>query len=179
MIEQLKNFYSANPELVVLLAAAAAFILMVTAILAVIFRKRLKELYLKHKELILYVIMGGLATVINIVVFIVAAWFTHELVATTIAWAAAVAFAFFTNKFLVFESKSTERGRFLFELGTFVAARLGSQCIDWGMIAVFVTVLKYDKILIKIIANIIVVIVNYIISKLFIFKKDKNNLDEA
>ena len=82
-------------------------------------------------------------------------------------------FAFVTNKLFVFESKSREPRLVLRELGSFVLARLISGGVDLGIMLVGVDVLHIDSLIVKIVSNVIVVIMNYIASKFFIFKKEK------
>jgi putative flippase GtrA len=123
--------------------------------------------------MILYLIFGGLTTLVNIVVF----WFCERVVgfstapANAIAWVLAVLFAFVTNKLFVFESKSMKAKIVLKELGSFVLARVISGGIDMGIVLVGVDVMHIDSLIVKIFSNIVVVILNYIASKFIIFKK--------
>lgn len=136
-------------------------------------------LYKKYKETILYLVFGGLTTLINIVAF----WALNKLfvlsmdkdaalmVSNAAAWVISVLFAFVTNKLFVFESKSLHIGLVLKELVLFVAARLFSGALDMGIMYLFVSILGFNELLIKILSNILVIIINYVLSKLIIFKK--------
>ena len=131
-----------------------------------------------NKETISYLIFGVLTTIINIVVF----WFAERelafimsedaasLVGNVIAWVISVAFAFVTNKLFVFESKSMAFKVVMAELTGFVIARLLSLAFDEGFMFVAIVLLGMNSLLAKIISNVFVVIINYVLSKLFIFK---------
>ena len=141
----------------------------------------------KLKELFLYGIFGVLATILNIVLYRVLSGVMNHLIANAIAWVICVLFAFVTNKFFVFESKSFETKLVLKELAAFTAARLATGVFDELFMFTAVDLLKCGQMnleafgltingatIAKIISNIIVIIFNYIFSKLFIFaKKDK------
>lgn len=127
----------------------------------------------KFRELFLYLIFGGLTTVINVLVYFLLAriFSVNYQVSTVIAWIFSVLFAFFTNKLFVFESKNKSRRENLREVLSFFAFRILSLGIDMASMYLMVQICKFDDLFSKIIANIVVVIVNYLFSKLFIFKK--------
>ncbi len=132
------------------------------------------------KEIIAYLVFGVLTTLVNIVVYWLAA---HPLGIKTvpssvIAWIAAVAFAYVTNRIWVFHSETSETAGVIKEIVSFFAARLATGVIDWVFMYVTVDLLHFNDVWMKIIANVIVVILNYIASKLWIFKKPKNT-DQA
>lgn len=130
-----------------------------------------------NKETIMYLIFGILTTLINIAVF----WLAEKelllildkeaaaLVGNIIAWIISVAFAFITNKLFVFESKSFRLPLLIKEMTAFVAARLLSLAFDEGFM--YVAIQFMDSVVAKVISNVFVVVINYIFSKLFIFKK--------
>lgn len=132
----------------------------------------IKEYWEKYKDVILYLVFGVLTTVVNIVSY----WFcahilgTSVMVATVVAWALAVFFAYVTNRSLVFHSSATEKSDILKEIGSFFACRLGTGVVDWVIMFVFVTVLHFNDMIIKILANIIVIVLNFVLSKFVIFK---------
>ncbi|MBQ8738853.1 MAG: GtrA family protein [Clostridia bacterium] len=133
--------------------------------------KKIIELMKKHRQIILYLIFGVLTTLINIVAY----WlFAHPLslgtlASTVLAWLTSVFFAFFTNKSIVFESRGKKR--FLFELFTFLASRVLTGVIDLAIMFVFVDVLLLNDMVIKIVSNIIVIVLNYVLSKFIVFRK--------
>ncbi len=138
---------------------------------------KLIALYRKYKDLILYVIFGGLTTLVNIVAYYLLARVAGMdiLVANVIAWFVSVIFAYVTNKIWVFESKSCTLRVMIWELLTFFAARLFSGALDMFNMWMFVDVLHINDMVIKILSNIVVIIINYVLSKFWIFKKKKEN----
>ncbi len=131
------------------------------------------ELIKKYKEVILYLIFGGLTTLVNLVsYFVMREMFSLGInTSTIIGWFLSVVFAFFTNKYFVFEAKNNDKKGFLFELTSFFSARVLSLLLDMLILYVFVTKLEMSEPIIKILSNIFVIIFNYFASKLFIFKK--------
>jgi len=148
----------------------------------------------KLREVILYLVFGVLTTVVNYIfygIFLYVFGVTGEakkdllvIVANTIAWVAAVLFAFATNKFYVFGSKSKEKKTVAREFSSFVAARLLTLGVEDGIIYLGALTYKWAEITlgytiwtwgVKIAASVVVVILNYIFSKLFIFKKRDEN----
>ena len=137
----------------------------------------IKELYQKDKEIINYLIFGVLTTIVSLS--------TYYLLTTTIlnpnnpielqitnvlSWILAVNFAYFTNRKYVFNSNEKN---ILNEMTKFYLARLASLLIDMFLMYVLVSVLKYNNKIMKIIVQIIVVIMNYIFSKVLIFKNQR------
>ena len=125
------------------------------------------------KQLVLYGIFGVLTTVVNMLSYNV----SYSLLgipnvpSTIIAWVLAVAFAFITNKLWVFSSKSFDGKTLRHEILSFLGARIGTGLIDLLIMYVAVDVLKWNPILWKLISNVIVIILNYIASRLVIFRK--------
>lgn len=135
----------------------------------------IKNLWLRYKELFFYAVFGVGATVINIVSYrVLANTFGKKyfLIANIIAWILAFIFAFITNKLFVFESKSWEAQIAMKEFVGFLSARLATGILDTVLMWFFVSVISLDDTLSKIIINILVIIINYIASKFFIFKKE-------
>ena len=124
-------------------------------------------------EKISYLIFGILTTIVNIAVYWVATnvFGIGYRAATVIAWLLAVAFAFFTNKFYVFKSKSVEPGVLLKEAVSFVLARVFSGVFDFGWMVLAVELIGMDDFIAKIASNIVVIVMNYFFSKLFIFRR--------
>ena len=134
---------------------------------------KIKQLMKKYEELIKYLLIGGLTTVLNYIVF---ALLVNEAKlemhpSNLIAWGVSVIFAYLTNKLFVFESKSFKIDVLAKEILTFGAARVFSFILEEVILFIFVDKLGMEKLIIKLIANIIVIIVNYILSKFIIFKK--------
>ena len=127
--------------------------------------------YVKYKEPLLYLFFGGLTTLISIFVF----WLfddplrLNELVANLISWLLAVLFAFLTNKTWVFQSGGQEKG-FLSLMLSFYAGRLVTLGIEELLLLVFITWLGFNSMAVKIAAQIVVIVLNYVISKLLVFR---------
>ena len=134
---------------------------------------KIKELINKYKELILYVIVGVLTTVVAFVSLYV----FHSLlnirveIANIISWVFAVVFSFILNKLVVFESKEKNFSKTIKEFGSFVAARLASLGVDELIVVVGCNVLHLNTYLVKAISEVFVVIINYFFSKFVVFKK--------
>lgn len=127
------------------------------------------DVYRKHRQLLLYLVFGFLTTLISIGTF---ALFeevlgTDPLLANVVSWILAVLFAFVTNRGFVFEAE----GSLLTQLARFYLARVATLLLEEGIIFVFVTLLTFDALIVKTLAQIIVVILNFILSKLFVFGK--------
>ena len=133
----------------------------------------LKSFLLKYKFIILYGIFGVLTTLINIVSYSLfySVLDVSNVISNIIAWILSVLFAFITNKLWVFESKSFEFKLFMAELGNFTLCRLATGVLDLGIMFVGVDLLKGPAIILKIVSNVIVIILNYVMSKVFVFKK--------
>ncbi len=125
------------------------------------------------KSVIYYLIFGVLTTVINLIIFYCCHNLLNinELVANIIAWIVAVIFAFVTNKYIVFESKSNESKTFFKELTSFLTARLLTLGLEEVMILLFITILGFNATLVKLTAQFLVIVFNYVLSKIFVFKK--------
>lgn len=136
----------------------------------------MRELINKNKELIKYLIFGILTTLVNILCFYILDKLNIDIyINNTISWIVSVIFAFITNKLYVFESKSLDI-KIIFKEGTsFLGARIFSYFVDMGTIYLLFDGLRINKLISKIVSNIIVIIINYIFSK-FIFKKKEGNI---
>ena len=95
------------------------------------------------------------------------------MVSTVIAWILAVLFAYLTNRKWVFHSEADNSKAVLKEIGLFFAARLGTGVIDWASMFIFVDLMSFNDVVIKTLANIVVIILNYIASKFLIFKHNR------
>jgi len=134
-----------------------------------------KELMKKYEEIIKYLIIGVLTTTINYIVFVIMVKGLKIEMHTSniIAWIVSVIFAYFTNKLFVFESKSFKIDILRKEIVSFGLARVFSLLLEEMILYIFVNILNMNQLIIKLISNIIVIIVNYVLSKFIIFKKAK------
>ena len=131
-----------------------------------------------NRETIVYLIFGVLTTVVNYIIF----WlcrriFIPVLIANIISWVGAVIFAFITNKLFVFESKNFRLQQLIPEIIGFVGARVLSFLFEEGFLAV-TYYLGMNEYVAKLIASVVVIIVNYFASKFLIFKKKETKVQE-
>jgi putative flippase GtrA len=137
--------------------------------------EKIKELYIKYKEIINYLIVGGLTTFValgvyygSVLTFLNPNNGIELQIANILSWIAGVIFAYFTNRKYVFESKNPNK---LQEAAKFTASRLVTLFLDMATMFIGVTLLKFNDKIIKLVAQVLVIIGNYIFSKLFVFNK--------
>lgn len=128
------------------------------------------KIYKKYEEIINYLIFGALTTLISVLSY---ALFTrvfniNYILSNIISWVVAVTFAFFTNKIYVFKSKNEELTG---EMIKFYLSRLTSLGIELAVMFLMVDLLNINDIISKIIVQFIVIVLNYVFSKIFVFKK--------
>ena len=130
----------------------------------------------KYKEVISYLIFGVLSTLVNFVTYFIFAKLIglDEIVSNIIAWIVAVLFAYTTNKIFVFESKNTSKSQTLKELISFLLARIFTLVLcDIAIFALLTKVLHINDLITKLITQVLTIIINYVFSKLVVFKKNK------
>ena len=144
------------------------------------------EFLKKHKSVILYIIFGGLTTVVDWSVSFLLYYFWADAIEATpillhganvIAWVAAVAFAYVTNRIWVFESKRRGFVPIVCEIAAFAGGRVLTLLLQEAIMGVFCTWLGLNEYLFKIIAAVLVVILNYFISKLLVFRKTRREAE--
>ncbi len=131
----------------------------------------------KFKELFLYGIFGVLTTLINILSYYVFCdiFCINYVISNIIAWILSVSFAFITNKIFVFDSKNFEIKNFIKEIISFFSSRIFTGLLDMGILFLGVTILGIEDMIVKVFSNVIVIILNFVLSKLFVFKKSTKN----
>lgn len=134
------------------------------------------KIYQKYKEIINYLIFGVLTTLVSLGVYYILVFTllnpdnAIELqVANVISWIASVAFAYVTNRKYVFKSKSTNK---LKEMTSFVTARVVTLLLDMAFMGIGVTWLGFNDKILKLVSQVLVIVLNYIFSKVFVFKKN-------
>lgn len=137
--------------------------------------ENIKDLLKKYREIVMYLIFGVLTTVVSLVVYYLLVCTILNpnnglqlQLANIISWIASVTFAYFTNRTLVFESKNKNK---LKEAGSFVLSRVATLIMDMAIMFIGVTLLSGNDKIIKIVSQVVVIVSNYIFSKLFVFKK--------
>lgn len=134
------------------------------------------EMYRKYEEGINYLIFGFLAFVLNCILYILFkdTFQIHYMVANGLAWLLTVVFAYWTNRCFVFKSKNKEKESIGKEFVSFIGARVATGVLEEVLIFLLVDCLAANDNISKIICQIIVILTNYILSKLWIFKSKKN-----
>lgn len=137
----------------------------------------IKKLYLKYKEIINYIIFGVLTTIVSLLTYYILVLTilnpnnSIELqIANIISWISCVTFAYITNRIYVFNSKDK---KIIKEIIKFYSSRLTTLFLDMLFMYIFVTKLQFSDKIIKIIVQVIIIILNYILSKILVFNKVK------
>lgn len=135
--------------------------------------EKIRMLIRKYYDVLAYLFFGVLTTVVNYVVYLPCYNLLHlsATVSNVIAWVAAVAFAYLTNKPFVFKSYDWSAKTVIPELTKFVGSRIVSGALETAIIFVTVDWLCWNGNLMKLVTSVLVVVINYIASKLLVFKK--------
>lgn len=143
--------------------------------------KFMKKMYFKYEEAVNYLFFGFLAFLVNMVAYAVAARVLGAdndkvvlvLVATAFAWVVAVLFAYWTNRRFVFKSHVTDQAGIRKEFTSFIGARVVTGIMELVIMYVMVDIADINDMISKLVCNVIVIVSNYIFSKLWVFKKKK------
>ncbi len=141
--------------------------------------QRIKELAIKYKEIISYLIFGVLTTIVSLGTYYGSVYtFLNPndgfqlQIANIISWITGVLFAYITNRKFVFESKEKNKIK---EASKFVTSRVATLLMDMIIMFIGVTTLKFNDKIIKLVSQVLVVIANYLLSKIIVFKKEDKN----
>lgn len=142
--------------------------------------KPLQDIYYKYEEKWLYVLFGGLTTVVSIVTKLLLfglvpgepKW--ESTAGVIFSWICAVTFAFFTNKKYVFKNETKTREEFWKVFFSFYGARLATLAMEEVIFLVFCDWLGISKTLITFLSQVLIFIANYILSKVFVFRDNKD-----
>lgn len=138
------------------------------------YMNKIKEKINEHKDVIPYIFFGVCTTLVNMIVY----WFCAHIInlsvmiSTVIGWILSVLFAYITNRKWVFYSNVKGIFNILKEMTSFFSCRLLTGFLDLACMFLFVDLLHMNDMVIKILANVIVIVLNYVASKLLIFKKE-------
>lgn len=135
--------------------------------------EKIRMLLVKYRDIISYLVFGVLTTVVNFLVYypLTNLLGLDATFSNVIAWVVSVAFAFLTNKPFVFRSHDWSAKVVIPELYKFVGTRVGSGVLETVMIFLTVNVLRFDANIVKLVVSVLVVIINYVGSKLLVFRK--------
>lgn len=135
------------------------------------------KIYKKYEELINYLIIGILTTIVSLVTYYLLTLTILDAnnkvylqIANIISWLASVTFAYFTNRKYVFKVKNKSNIK---ECLNFYMSRISTLIIDMIIMYIFVSILKFDNKIVKLIAQVVIIILNYILSKFIVFKSSK------
>ena len=135
--------------------------------------QKIRALLKKHYDILVYLVFGVLTTVVNYVIYLPCYNLLHfsAAVSNLLAWVVAVAFAYVTNKPFVFRSHDWSAQTVVPELTRFVGSRIASGGLETLLIFLTVDCLGWNGNLMKLVTSVLVVILNYIASKLLVFRK--------
>lgn len=135
--------------------------------------KRLTQLIEKYHDVLAYLFFGVLTTIVNYIVYFPCYNLLKisATVSTILAWVIAVIFAYLTNKPFVFKSHDWSSETVVPELTKFVLTRLGSGLLETAIMGITVDVLLWNGNWMKLITSVLVVVINYVGSKLLVFRK--------
>lgn len=138
----------------------------------------MKELFKKYEEIIRYLIIGVLTTVVSLCTYYLLVYTVFDpekalelQITNIISWIVSVTFAYFTNRKFVFKKEEKANIK---EASSFYASRISTLVIDMGLMYVFVTLLGFNDKIIKLVVQVVVIVLNYILSKFLVFNEKKN-----
>lgn len=139
-----------------------------------IFPKFVRDFYYKHESVMLYLIVGAMTTAVSLITqYIPLLMGFPTEVNTTVSWICAVTFAFFTNKVWVFKNESKTKSDWIKQAAAFYGGRLTTYFLELAFMSFTVRVLMQNEYLMKLIAQVFILIINYLFSKLVVFAKKR------
>ena len=133
-------------------------------------------LYKKHEEGINYLIFGFLAFVLNYILYFLFAdaMQMHYMAATVLSWVLTVVFAYWTNRTFVFKSQNKDTGSVVKEFVSFIGARIATEVLELVLMYVMVDLLSINDKISKLVCQVLVILANYVLSKIWIFKDNSS-----
>ncbi len=137
--------------------------------------KFIQPFYIKYKEILLYLLFGGLTFVVSIGSF---ALFEQvlkmsPLIANIFSWILAVAFAYITNRIWVFKDVAHGAAGIIKEIFAFFAGRAATLALEELILYIGITLMGFPSIAVKVVGQVVVIVSNYFISKIIVFKSKK------
>lgn len=135
--------------------------------------KKIRAFYADYKEFLLYLFFGGLTFIVSVssYAFCNLELGINELTANIVSWILAVAFAYVTNRIWVFQSVGRSKAELFREIVSFAGSRIATLILEETVLFIFITVMNFNSIAVKITAQIIVILSNYLLSKLLVFTR--------
>lgn len=136
--------------------------------------KKFLHIFEKHKEIILYVFFGFIAVILNICLFVLFynIFCISVLVSNLICWLVCVTFQFFTNKIWVFNNGNVNKNNLIKQIILFFLGRIFTLILEDLIIFIFIELLMYNPIFIKTLTQFIIIVLNYVISRWFVFRPE-------
>lgn len=145
-----------------------------------IFPKFIRDFYYKHESVMLYLLVGAMTTAVSLITqYIPLLMGFPTEVNTTVSWICAVTFAFFTNKVWVFKNESRTKSDWIKQAAAFYGGRLTTYFLELAFMSFTVRVLHQNEYVMKLIAQVFILVINYLFSKLVVFGKKREKGDEA
>ena len=137
-----------------------------------VFPAGIRDFYYKHESVMLYLIVGAMTTAVSLIAQYIPAFLGLPTEAnTTISWICAATFAFFTNKAWVFKNEEKEKSDWIRQAVSFYGARLFTFFSEFAFMEITVRVLGQNEYIMKLIAQVFILVLNYLFSKFVIFRK--------
>ncbi|MBR7008365.1 MAG: GtrA family protein [Ruminococcus sp.] len=139
----------------------------------------------KNREMLMYLFFGVMTTVVSFLTAGIAKYLCENAglgksavsnISTVVSWICAVTFAYVTNRIWVFDSKVKGTKGIITEMMSFYGGRIFTLLVEMGMMWLGYSVMGINYWVTKIAANVVVLILNYVISKLFVFKKKDSSV---
>lgn len=130
------------------------------------------RLFQQHREVLLYLFFGGLTFIVSIASYALCERLLgmDALVANVVSWVLAVLFAFYTNRKWVFDGQSDGAKGLAAQMASFFGGRMFTLVVEELILLVFVTRLGLDSVAVKVVAQVVVIVLNYFISKFLVFR---------
>lgn len=140
-------------------------------VMFLVFKDKIISIYKNNKEIINYIIVGALTTLVSILSYYLFRFIIKNyVILSIISWICAVSFAYITNRTFVFESKNEN---IITELSKFFSCRLLTLGLEVSLMTLFVSGFHINDMISKIVLQFVILVLNYILSKLFVFRNKK------
>lgn len=138
-------------------------------------------MYKKHEEGINYLIFGFLAFVLNYILYFIFADVVsmHYMAATGVSWVLTVVFAYWTNRTFVFKSQNKDKRSVAAEFASFIGARVATEVLELGLMYLMVDIMAINDKASKLVCQVLVILANYVLSKIWIFKDKQEAREEG
>lgn len=133
--------------------------------------QKIIQIYKKHEEAVNYLFFGFLGVIVSVASYSVARIWLDVTISNIVSWVIAVIFVYVTNKLFVFKSRNLKGVALIKEFCEFVGARLLTLIVETGVLLLCAELVGMNDVIAKVVAQAIIIVMNYILSKFWIFKK--------